>query len=212
MCVRACDGYYYPIRQNALAKDFEHDAATCAATCSGEARLFYFSRQGGRPSAMIDRDGRKYTDEPNAFAYRRAFNPACTCRPQPWTLASKKRHDGYAQASRERVSKLAAIAARAMAAQSVAVQVAVAPRAASKPTADAMGEAVTARMFSVAEADTMAQAAGDAGRDSLVRIEAISMREPKLARPRYRIQQFGRPSWTVFGAANAPDGWPTALP
>lgn len=77
MCVRSCDGFYFLLRQNAHPEYFELDAQMCASECGAEARLFYFPFHGGDPATMIDLAGRKYADEPHAFAFRKAIAPGC---------------------------------------------------------------------------------------------------------------------------------------
>ncbi len=124
-CVRACDGFYFPLRQNALRADFSEDAARCTSSCNGQARLFYAPLSGG-PQTMIDLEGRRYTDAPNAFAYRRALQPGCACKPPPWSLQAIARHREYALAAaveqaKDRVSRLLIERAPALASSSIAV-------------------------------------------------------------------------------------------
>ena len=41
LCVRMCDGYYWPISQSAPRSRFYRDAGVCRSACGEEARLFY---------------------------------------------------------------------------------------------------------------------------------------------------------------------------
>lgn len=104
-CVRACDGFYFPLRQNAMRVNFPEDAARCASACNGQAKLFYAPRQSGSPQTMIDLEGRRYADTPNAFAYRKAIQPGCGCKPPPWSLQAAARHRGYEQVAAIEVAK-----------------------------------------------------------------------------------------------------------
>lgn len=115
MCVRSCDGFYFPIRQNAVRENFAADANACRSACQSEARLFYFPRGRGAPATMIDLDGRKYANEANAFAFQAGAKPGCACRAAPWSAEAKERHRDYAvkeiEAQRNRDALAASLAA-----------------------------------------------------------------------------------------------------
>jgi hypothetical protein len=98
MCVRACDGFYFPIRHYAFQRHFKDDSKKCTAACGNEARLFYFPSRTGSAQTMVDLSGRKYADMPNAFAYKTALKPGCGCHPAPWSAEAAARHRLYAQA------------------------------------------------------------------------------------------------------------------
>jgi len=98
LCVRMCDGFYFPISYATGSTDFAHDAEICAASCGGDARLFYYPNPGGNIESMLDMTGRAYASYPVAFRYRKTLVPGCQCRPQPWTEAERARHRGYAAA------------------------------------------------------------------------------------------------------------------
>ena len=46
LCVRACDGFYFPLRYNARHENFASDAKSCKNACGTEARLFYYPVNG----------------------------------------------------------------------------------------------------------------------------------------------------------------------
>lgn len=80
MCVRQCDGYYFPISFSTTEAMFGRDADICSQRCSsGDAELFVHENPGGTPENMTSLDGRAYSDLPNAFQYRRAFKKGCSC-------------------------------------------------------------------------------------------------------------------------------------
>ena len=101
VCVRLCDGYYFPLSHGVSRSRFADDAAACSAQCQSDARLFYMA-----PDAEIDRavdlDGRPYSRLPNAYRYRKSMDQACACRPAPWSTAEQKRHETYARAERDK--------------------------------------------------------------------------------------------------------------
>ncbi len=71
-CVRTCDGHYFPVRAHAGLSV----AQACHAFCPGsEARIY----TGGNIDYATARDGSRYRDLPNAFAYRKRVVPGCTC-------------------------------------------------------------------------------------------------------------------------------------
>jgi hypothetical protein len=97
LCVRLCDGYYFPISAAAPGGSLSRDADRCSASCGAEARLFYHPNPGGSAETMVDLTGMAYSALPNAFRYRRMLVEGCSCRPQPWSEAEAERHRGYAQ-------------------------------------------------------------------------------------------------------------------
>jgi hypothetical protein len=101
LCVRMCDGYYWPVSSSAQRGKFTSDAKACQASCDMEARLFYLPRASDDIAAMRDLTGRVYGRLPTAFAYRKAVDSACLCKPEPWSEASALRHQEYAAASAE---------------------------------------------------------------------------------------------------------------
>lgn len=96
MCVRLCDGFYFPISHSVRRGRLYQDSRTCNRRCDGEARLFYYPSDGGSPETMVDMAGRPYKALPNAFAYRKSLVTGCTCKPAPWSVEAKARHDEYA--------------------------------------------------------------------------------------------------------------------
>jgi hypothetical protein len=70
-CVRSCDGRYFPLmRGNASPVQM------CQAFCPASAtKVFYGSSIDGASSST----GERYADSENAFAYRKALRPDCTC-------------------------------------------------------------------------------------------------------------------------------------
>ena len=81
MCVRMCDGYYYPISYSAGPGKFPEDEKICQASCpAAEAQLFTHRNPGEDINQAVSQGGQLYTAIPNAFKYRQAFDNACTCK------------------------------------------------------------------------------------------------------------------------------------
>jgi Protein of unknown function (DUF2865) len=82
LCVRTCDGYYFPISFSTTSDRFADDANTCAAMCPGaEAQLYYHQNPGGGPEDMVSIAGEPYSALPTAFKYRTSIDASCTCKP-----------------------------------------------------------------------------------------------------------------------------------
>jgi hypothetical protein len=96
LCVRTCDGFYFPISYSALPNKFAEDAQTCQRLCpAAEVALYSHRNSGEDVSQAVSASGRLYTELPNAFAYRKQFNPSCSCKAagQTWAEALKQLDD-----------------------------------------------------------------------------------------------------------------------
>lgn len=89
LCVRTCDGFYYPISFATTPARFADDEATCKATCPASDVALYAHPTNADVRSATSISGRPYTDLANAFRYRQAFDPACSCRKvgQSWADA-----------------------------------------------------------------------------------------------------------------------------
>nr|WP_162273401.1 DUF2865 domain-containing protein [Sinorhizobium glycinis] len=72
MCVRTCDGAFFPISSNATPADFTRDTEVCRARCPGaDTELYYHVLATEESDQMVSAStGRPYKELPNAFAYR----------------------------------------------------------------------------------------------------------------------------------------------
>lgn len=103
VCVRLCDGYYWPISFATSPESFAGDAATCQRSCNAPARLFVYRNPGQQPEDMVDLSGRPYARLDTAFRYRTTYDAACQCRAEPWSQEAQDRHRMYAlQAERRK--------------------------------------------------------------------------------------------------------------
>jgi hypothetical protein len=101
MCVRLCDGYFFPVSFSTTPERFAHDAAACASSCTAPARLFVYRNPGAEPEQMVDLEGRPYTALKSAFLFRTSYDAACTCKPHPWEKEALARHRAYAEAQKK---------------------------------------------------------------------------------------------------------------
>jgi Protein of unknown function (DUF2865) len=84
LCVRTCDGFYFPVSFSTTKDRFAKDAAACTALCPGaESKLYYHSIPDEEPEQMVDLTGQTYMSSTNAFKYRvngARSTPGCTCQ------------------------------------------------------------------------------------------------------------------------------------
>ncbi|HML08533.1 MAG TPA: DUF2865 domain-containing protein [Xanthobacteraceae bacterium] len=96
VCVRTCDGYFFPISYSTVPDHFPEDQRACQRLCpAAEAALYTYRNPGEDISQAVSLGGRTYTELPNAFLYRREFSAACSCRRpgQSWAEALKNADD-----------------------------------------------------------------------------------------------------------------------
>jgi hypothetical protein len=80
MCVRTCDGFYFPISFSTVPSQFAADSATCQAMCPGaETSLYTYRNPGEETEQMVSLSGDPYTALPNAFKFRTSYDKSCTC-------------------------------------------------------------------------------------------------------------------------------------
>jgi hypothetical protein len=92
VCVRTCDGGYFPVSFATTPARFPDDEKSCKALCPAtEAELFAYRNPGEDISSAVSVNGQPYTSLPNAFHFRSEFNPACACKApgQTWSDALK---------------------------------------------------------------------------------------------------------------------------
>jgi hypothetical protein len=96
VCVRTCDGYYFPISFATVPGRFPDDEKTCKALCPAtDAALFSYRNPGEDMSQAVSINGQPYSALPNAFHYRQVFNPSCACKAagETWSDALKSIDD-----------------------------------------------------------------------------------------------------------------------
>jgi hypothetical protein len=96
VCVRTCDGGYFPISFATYPARFPDDEKTCKALCpAAEATLFTYRNPGEDINQAVSINGQPYSASPNAFRYRQEFNPSCSCKAagQTWSDALKSIDD-----------------------------------------------------------------------------------------------------------------------
>jgi hypothetical protein len=108
VCVRLCDGYYFPINFAVTRDRLQRDSNVCASRCGAQGRLFVHRNPGGSVEDMEDLSGRPYRALRTAFLYRTEYVANCKCQPDPWEQAAQDRHRAYALAQEARKGSKAA--------------------------------------------------------------------------------------------------------
>jgi len=96
VCVRSCDGAYFPVSFATVPARFPDDEKTCKALCPAtEANLYAYRNPGEDMNQAVSTTGQLYTALPTAFKFRAEFTPACSCKAagQTWSDALKSVDD-----------------------------------------------------------------------------------------------------------------------
>src|SRR6516164_9433429 len=96
VCVRACDGFYFPISYSTVPSRFADDARACQRQCpAAEAELYSFRNPRENMEQAVSVTGQPYTSLANAFRYRKEIIAGCSCRRpgQSWAEALKNADD-----------------------------------------------------------------------------------------------------------------------
>ena len=80
MCVRQCDGYYFPISFSTLESRFREDEVKCKEQCAAPAELYVYRNPGEEVENMVSLDKRPYTRLKTAFLNRKHYIKGCSCK------------------------------------------------------------------------------------------------------------------------------------
>jgi hypothetical protein len=96
LCVRTCDGYYFPVSYSTVPGRFADDEQACHRMCPATDVALYTHRNPGEDvGRAVSMSGRSYSELPTAFGYRKQYNAACSCRApgQSWADALRQGTD-----------------------------------------------------------------------------------------------------------------------
>lgn len=151
MCVRLCDGAYFPVSFATPSDRFARDEDICQKSCSSPAKLYVYRNPGGEVEQMHDVKGEPYTKLKTAFLFRTTYDASCTCKPNPWEEAAQQKHRMYAELEAKKKSKRAETGKRKQAARksepaavTAGAPAAVAPLAAATTSANAASSTTAA--------------------------------------------------------------------
>lgn len=97
VCVRLCDGYFWPISFATSGENFERDQAVCENSCSSPAKLYVYENPGQESEQMVSLKGQPYTKLSTAFQFRTKLDQSCKCNAHPWEQEAVDRHRKYAE-------------------------------------------------------------------------------------------------------------------
>ena len=89
VCVRTCDGGFFPVSFSARKGGLGGLEELCHALCpNADTRLYTYPPSGDIEQA-VGADGAPYKSLPNALKFRTKFDPTCTCKPadKTWVQA-----------------------------------------------------------------------------------------------------------------------------
>jgi hypothetical protein len=96
VCVRSCDGYYFPVSYSTLPSHFAEDQLTCQRECpAAEVGLYSYRNPGESMDQAVSTTGQLYTALPTAYRYRTQLVSGCSCRRpgESWQDALKNADD-----------------------------------------------------------------------------------------------------------------------
>jgi hypothetical protein len=77
LCVRTCDGYYFPISFSTSRSRFKIDEAVCQSMYGGVPAELFVHQNGAPSDTAVSLKGEPMDTATNAFAYRHFFSPSC---------------------------------------------------------------------------------------------------------------------------------------
>jgi hypothetical protein len=81
VCVRTCDGFYWPISFSTGPARFAEDDRACHRMCpAAPVALFTHRNPGEDMNQAVSLSGQRYADLPTAFLYRKQYTPSCMCK------------------------------------------------------------------------------------------------------------------------------------
>jgi hypothetical protein len=114
MCVRMCDGFYFPISFSTLGSRFADDESKCKSQCAAPAELYVYKNPGEEIEQMVSVTGEPYNNLKNAWRHRKQYIKGCSCKAEEYSA-----HD--IQISEQELGKQARAAPRSAPATAPAV-------------------------------------------------------------------------------------------
>lgn len=80
VCVRLCDGFFYPISYATYASHLAQEAQQCQSSCAAPAELYVYRNPGQEIEQAISLSGSAYMDLPVALRFRKEYVQGCSCK------------------------------------------------------------------------------------------------------------------------------------
>jgi hypothetical protein len=98
VCVRLCDGFFYPIHYSTYGSQLGQDAQLCQSSCAAPAELYVYRNPGQDIERAVSLSGSAYMDLPVALRFRKEYVKGCSCKQAEYNPteieASNKRAEG----------------------------------------------------------------------------------------------------------------------
>ncbi len=102
VCVRLCDGYFWPISFSTTEDQFDRDNTTCERSCGTATQLFVSPIPNSDGEGLQSLSGVPYAKLKTAHLFRSRYDATCKCNAQPWEQEAKIRHRLYALEAAQR--------------------------------------------------------------------------------------------------------------
>jgi hypothetical protein len=135
VCVRLCDGFYYPLSFATTAASLAQEADRCQSSCAAPAELYVYRNPGQEIEQAISLNGSAYMDLPVALKFRKTYVNGCSCKQAEYDPA--KIEEANKRAEAEAASKGGKGKGKGKVAAAPAATPAPAPQAAATPPAAA---------------------------------------------------------------------------
>ena len=82
VCVRLCDGAFFPVSFSTLQNQFDRDQDVCQQKCAAPAELYYHPQNPGQgiEQAISHKTRQPYTTLRTAFRFKKEFVAGCSCK------------------------------------------------------------------------------------------------------------------------------------
>ena len=80
VCVRSCDGSFFPVSYAASGGRLDGLEDMCRALCPNADVALYTYPASGEIEQAVSISGARYMDSPTALKYRQTYDPSCSCR------------------------------------------------------------------------------------------------------------------------------------
>jgi len=80
VCVRLCDGFFYPISFATYSSRLAQEQDQCQSSCAAPAELYVYRNPGQEIEQAISLNGSAYMDLPVALKYRKSYVTGCSCK------------------------------------------------------------------------------------------------------------------------------------
>jgi len=98
ICVRTCDGGFFPLNYSVRHGNTDNLEELCHALCPNVETKLFTRNPSNEVGTAVGVDGTNYSDLANAFKFQKSFDKACTCKPADVTWSQ-----ALAQSDAERI-------------------------------------------------------------------------------------------------------------